>query len=71
MENRYKEGLRNIGKKLCAVERELVALAAVEKDEGSASAMRIMAMALRDVAGWVTDEIRDADDEVRNGGRRQ
>ena len=68
MENRYKEGLRNICKNVRAAERMLMASADAEEDKGDAEVMRIMARAYKIVAAWVIDEIRDADDEVRNGG---
>lgn len=67
MENRYREGLQNICKNVRAAERMLVASANVEEDKESASVMRIMARAYKIVAGWVTDEICDADAEVQNG----
>lgn len=67
MENRYREGLRNICKDVRAAERLLGAKADAEEDEEYAESMRIMARVYKVVASWVIDEIRDADDEVRNG----
>lgn len=68
MENRYKEGLRNICKNARAAERMLIASARAEADDECAGVMYAMAKAYGIVAGWVMDEIRDADAEVRNGG---
>ena len=68
MENRYKEGLRNICKNARAAERMLTAAADAEDDKTDADVMRVMARVYKIVAGWVIDEIRDADAEVRNGG---
>lgn len=68
MENRYKEGLRNICKNARAAERLLVALAEVEEDNERADVRFAMAKVYRIVTGWVIDELRDADAEVRNGG---
>lgn len=67
MENRYKEGLRNICKNARAAERMLIASARAEADNEIADSMFAMAKAYGIVAGWVIDEIRDADAEVRNG----
>lgn len=71
MENRYEDGLWNICKSARDVARILVAAADAEEDKERASTMRIMARAFKIVEGWVIDTIRDADAEVRNGGRRQ
>lgn len=69
MENRYKEGLRNICKNVRAAERMLIAAAEAEEDNECADVMFAMAKAYRIVAGWVIDEIRDADADVQNGDK--
>ena len=67
MENRYREGLQNICKNARDAERILIASARAEEDNECADVMYAMAKAYGIVAGWVIDEIRDADAEVRDG----
>ena len=68
MENRYKEGLRNICKNVRVAERMLIAAADAEEDAEDAKVMRTMARVYKIVAGWVIDEIRDADAELKAMG---
>lgn len=68
MENRYREGLRNIGKQARDAERVLVASADAEEDWKCADAMRTVALVYQKVVGWVIAEIRDADAEDERGG---
>lgn len=68
MENRYKEGLRNIWKNARAAERLLIALAEKEEDSECADVRFAAARTYRIVADWVIAELRDADAEVGNGG---
>lgn len=67
-ENRYKDGLRNLFKNVRAAESMLMAIAGAEEDDKLAFKMRTMARAYNIVAGWVVDEIRDAEEEVKAMG---